>query len=975
MQKLSLLLAVSVLLTALVFAQQTIDHKSIPPPEEIISLRTEYSETYDNHDGTRTTRVYAGKKFYKDGGEYKRIDLSIKMENVGDFTSAVKAGTYTYRYHATDMTKGHRFEKGNYYVTYIPAGNWTGKTSTVTPYADGIKEEITFSSKTDSSVSWDISTNTQVSFSEGVVTFRDSMNAFIFMIPKAVAFDSTGAVVPVTVSLKGDSLFYTLSYALSIPEGVTWPITLDPTTTITAVRDGHIVSYDTNYLTARDASSGAAYTFNWRVGQTLAGGGNYNIFRAFAGFPIPENIYAVNACSLYINGDVDLSVTDYDIYIHGASEYSPTLEGDDFPRFDGRQTGQGHNGAILTESWNSSSYSSGWNHIVFNTTGRNSVKAATGDTLWIALISKKDYDNSTPTNDEYIAFDSTEDTGTEPYLSLVYEVYVYNEDATTSFDLMQFKTHKADSSSYSGARGTASYGDVTSTTIDTLGQWKAVVGDYRNYRSAFIVPGLPHMNEVLACSLFVTGAADSSSTDFDIQAFSGTWNTGNNEGYRFYTFDGHQSGTTVYNGTQLLEPFNTSSFNASGPDTLIFNAAGRQAMLDASQDTLRIVLISSRDVNANEPSAAEYVVLNSTDAELRVTWALNDSLPGNFTMTPIDPDSIAVSWEDKTFDETGFRLVNEADTTSVYFMRSDKADSTTTARAISSVPTGYSGVYPDDFAFNNNLGDLNIWHTASVDGGVVPGGFPHWIGQDFGAGNEKRIGKYSIYIRHDTVVQAPRDWTLQAANDTTSAWAAAVNIDTQDEVSDWSIDETKTYHVNPINTTAYRYWRLHITEDQDQNLDWISINEIEFIEATDTTAANAESVRVGGLDPNTSYAWRVQVVGGAYADSLSAPDSTYTHANAPISAPAFELISNSAFKVVIDTTGTGNPDYTEYAIQDSLSGWYIDATAEPETLRTTPLGEWGWRSYDQWGAALGDTLTGLFPDSLYVIRAKARSCE
>jgi len=70
-----------------------------------------------------------------------------------------------------------------------------------------------------------------------------------------------------------------------------------------------------------------------------------------------------------------------------------------------------------------------------------------------------------------------------------------------------------------------------------------------------------------------------------------------------------------------------------------------------------------------------------------------------------------------------------------------------------------------------------------------------------------------------------------------------------------------------------------------------------------------------------------------------------------------------------------NPSYTEFALQDSLSGWYIDATAEPESLRAGPPGEWGWRTYDQWGAALGDTLTGIMSDSLYVIRAKARSGE
>ena len=53
----------------------------------------------------------------------------------------------------------------------------------------------------------------------------------------------------------------------------------------------------------------------------------------------------------------------------------------------------------------------------------------------------------------------------------------------------------------------------------------------------------------------------------------------------------------------------------------------------------------------------------------------------------------------------------------------------------------------------------------------------------------------------------------------------------------------------------------------------------------------------------------------------------------------------------------------------------IDATAEPESLSTLTLGEWGWRTYGEWGAALGDSLSGITPGNLYVLRAKARNGE
>ena len=62
-------------------------------------------------------------------------------------------------------------------------------------------------------------------------------------------------------------------------------------------------------------------------------------------------------------------------------------------------------------------------------------------------------------------------------------------------------------------------------------------------------------------------------------------------------------------------------------------------------------------------------------------------------------------------------------------------------------------------------------------------------------------------------------------------------------------------------------------------------------------------------------------------------------------------------------------------MQDSITGGYVDGDAEPDTLRPGPPGEWGWKTFYLWGSASGDTLTGLMPDSLYVLRAKARRVE
>ncbi|GAI07542.1 unnamed protein product, partial [marine sediment metagenome] len=183
-------------------------------------------------------------------------------------------------------------------------------------------------------------------------------------IPAAYAFDSAERNIPVTASFTGDML----SYTLSVPEDAVWPITLDPSTEITAQQDGRVHFYDNDtYQNVRDHFNNG--TVNYTVlsaGQWYdSAAPNYFVFRGFASFPIP-GVYSVEACTLYVNGKTDSSTDDYEIYIISASEYAPILEADDYQRFDGQQSGSAHTGTVLNNTWNTSSYSSDWNSIVFN---------------------------------------------------------------------------------------------------------------------------------------------------------------------------------------------------------------------------------------------------------------------------------------------------------------------------------------------------------------------------------------------------------------------------------------------------------------------------------------------------------------------------------------------------------------------------------------------------------------------------------
>ena len=65
----------------------------------------------------------------------------------------------------------------------------------------------------------------------------------------------------------------------------------------------------------------------------------------------------------------------------------------------------------------------------------------------------------------------------------------------------------------------------------------------------------------------------------------------------------------------------------------------------------------------------------------------------------------------------------------------------------------------------------------------------------------------------------------------------------------------------------------------------------------------------------------------------------------------------------------GNPDYTEYAIQDSITEKYVDfISGAVDTFATAAE----WRTYANWGGANGDTVA-VGVGKKYTVRAKARS--
>lgn len=112
----------------------------------------------------------------------------------------------------------------------------------------------------------------------------------------------------------------------------------------------------------------------------------------------------------------------------------------------------------------------------------------------------------------------------------------------------------------------------------------------------------------------------------------------------------------------------------------------------------------------------------------------------------------------------------------------------------------------------------------------------HWLKYDFGTGNAKTIAQYRIMTSPD---YKPDDWTFEGSNND-SNWDVLHTVNNAAPA-----DHTwLTYQIS--NTTAYRYYRIYITDITSDSpaTDYVDIAEMEMMEAesadiTFTNGANA----------------------------------------------------------------------------------------------------------------------------------------
>jgi hypothetical protein len=127
------------------------------------------------------------------------------------------------------------------------------------------------------------------------------------------------------------------------------------------------------------------------------------------------------------------------------------------------------------------------------------------------------------------------------------------------------------------------------------------------------------------------------------------------------------------------------------------------------------------------------------------------------------------------------------------------------------------------------------------------------------------------------------------------------------------------------------------------------------------TAALPIDLPMTGFSPNTAIYYRAYASNSA-GQSLSPETSVFTLANAP-SAPTVNEGTSTTLNVNVTGSGNGNPASTQFAIQESNSGSYVQADG---TLGARAV----WQTTSTWGTV---TVAGLTSGTTYGFRVKARN--
>lgn len=400
-------------------------------------------------------------------------------------------------------------------------------------------------------------------------------------------------------------------------------------------------------------------------------------------------------------------------------------------------------------------------------------------------------------------------------------------------------------------------------------------------------------------------------------------------------------------------------------------------------DTLRNNIFYNARSNTGTATSKHYAIRRSSSSGV-FSSDHNDlyvsGTGGVLGTTGTDQTSLA-SWQTATAQDLGSISVNPSYVSSADLHLSPSSLLESGGTALSSVTTDidgtlrnstwpdpgadeFSGAAPDSFSL---LTPTNLAVTQPINGTIT------WR-------SSKRAGGYDVYL--DTLsppvvkvsvnqfsssyayagLRAGRDyyWRIVAR----SAVGETVAVVPVFRFTTGSVPLAPTaLAVSGItNSTISLAWTDNDTAESGYRVYSAAAASGPFTKVGSDLPANTVTVTNSGLSPNKRYYYRVTAFNAQGESDFTSTDST-TLANTP-NVPAVSSVLFTSVKATIDSTG--NPTTTQFAIDETVTGKYVQADG---TLGTLPV----WQSYASWGGSSGVTVTGLSRGTVYSIGVKARN--
>ena len=181
-----------------------------------------------------------------------------------------------------------------------------------------------------------------------------------------------------------------------------------------------------------------------------------------------------------------------------------------------------------------------------------------------------------------------------------------------------------------------------------------------------------------------------------------------------------------------------------------------------------------------------------------------------------------------------------APTGAITFVRGNQTDQLVDLTFINQVPVMTSATAPAGTVTQSNAqATWEAWKIFNQNSDRTGGSWftnsgtaTGWLQYDFGSGNQKIITDYmmrplSTNPSTSDPSGAPRTWQLQGSNNG-STWT---NVHSVTNAPVFNTGEERTY--NTTNTTAYRYYRLNVTQSQGTNApgtnsNWVTMNGMKL---------------------------------------------------------------------------------------------------------------------------------------------------